>query len=321
MSLSVSQTATDPDAPIRLAAFQTLSRLRSEKGVLTAEDLQAGFEFQGARIPFANTRRGIWKPRQMKNLLSIKTVHPKTGSKVWYADQYMAREQVYRAEEFVSYSFQGTDPEGFDNQWLREAMLGGVPIIYFFGVAPGRYEALCPVFIQDWSVKDLAVRVAIGKIGRSGLTSSTSLPPTSELERRYAMREVKQRLHQASFREAVIAAYHSRCAISGLPAPLLLDAAHIIPDGDEEYGAPVVPNGLLLSKIHHAAFDGHLIGIDPDYRLHVSERLLEIHDGPILELGIKGQNGKEIWVPRDDFKKPDRERLALRFEEFKRSAA
>jgi hypothetical protein len=24
-------------------------------------------------------------------------------------------------------------------------------------------------------------------------------------------------------------------------------------------------------KIHHAAFDAHLIGIDPDYRLHVSE--------------------------------------------------
>jgi putative restriction endonuclease len=32
----------------------------------------------------------------------------------------------------------------------------------------------------------------------------------------------------------------------------------------------VVPNGLPLSKIHHAAFDAHLIGIDPDYRLHVS---------------------------------------------------
>jgi predicted restriction endonuclease len=27
---------------------------------------------------------------------------------------------------------------------------------------------------------------------------------------------------------------------------------------------PVVPNDLPLSKIHHAAFDAHLIGIDPD---------------------------------------------------------
>ena len=48
-------------------------------------------------------------------------------------------------------------------------------------------------------------------------------------------------------------------------------------------GQPVVPNGLPLSKIHHAAFDAHLIGIDPDYRLHVSGRLLDLHDGPMLE--------------------------------------
>ena len=43
-----------------------------------------------------------------------------------------------------------------------------------------------------------------------------------------------------------------------------------------------VPNGIPLSKIHHAAFDAHLIGIDPD-RLHVSKRLLGQHDGPMLE--------------------------------------
>jgi hypothetical protein len=39
----------------------------------------------------------------------------------------------------------------------------------------------------------------------------------------------------------------------GLPEPLLLDAAHIMADKDELYGQPVVPNGVPLSKIHHAA--------------------------------------------------------------------
>src|SRR5712671_1270608 len=34
----------------------------------------------------------------------------------------------------------------------------------------------------------------------------------------------------------------------------------------------------------NAAFDAHLIGIDPDYRLHVSERLLGQKDGPMLEV-------------------------------------
>ena len=52
------------------------------------------------------------------------------------------------------------------------------------------------------------------------------------------------------------------------------------------------------AKIHHAAFDAHLIGVDPDYRIHVSDRLLEIHDGPFLELGLKGIIGQVIQLPR-----------------------
>jgi predicted restriction endonuclease len=35
-------------------------------------------------------------------------------------------------------------------------------------------------------------------------------------------------------------------------------------DADEQLGQPVISNGLPLTKIHHAAFDAHLIGIDPD---------------------------------------------------------
>ena len=127
-------------------------------------------------------------------------------------------------------------------------------------------------------------------------------------------------LHQASFRDAVLSAYRGRCAISHLPEPRLLDAAHIIVDTDEQLEQPVISNGLSLTKLHHAAFDAHLIGIDPDYRIHVSDRLLEIHDGPFLELGLKGIAGTLIDRPRRLEDRPDRERLVLRFEEFKRSA-
>jgi putative restriction endonuclease len=139
------------------------------------------------------------------------------------------------------------------------------------------------------------------------------------VERRYALRAVKQRLHQASFREAVITAYNGRCALSGLPEPLLLDAAHIVADRDERLGQPVVPNGIPLSKIHHAAFDAHLIGIDPNYRLHVSKRLLMQRDGPMLE-ALKRLNGEAIYLPKRDKDRPDRDRLALRFERFKAAA-
>ncbi len=55
----------------------------------------------------------------------------------------------------------------------------------------------------------------------------------------------------------------------------LLDAAHINSDKNERLGQPVVINGLPLSKIHHAAFDAHLIGITPNYRLIVFEQSAE----------------------------------------------
>jgi len=107
--------------------------------------------------------------------------------------------------------------------------------------------------------------------------------------------------------------------LSGLPEPLLLDAAHIVADKDARLGQPMVPNGIMLSKIHHAAFDAHLIGIDPDYRLHVSERLLIQKDGPMLE-ALKRLNGGTIHLPNRDKDRPDRDRLALRFEHFKATA-
>jgi putative restriction endonuclease len=172
----------------------------------------------------------------------------------------------------------GRDPDAADNRWLREAFDHHVPVIYFIGIAPGRYQAVFPTFVSAWDPAALKARVTFGLPDQYPLTLPESMP-----ERRYALRSVKQRLHQASFREAVIAAYSGRCALSGLPEPLLLDAAHMVPDKDEQFGQPIVPNGIPLSKIHHAAFDAHLIGIDPDYRLHVSKRLLIQRDGPMLE--------------------------------------
>ncbi len=99
----------------------------------------------------------------------------------------------------------------------------------------------------------------------------------------------------------------------------MLDAAHTISDKDEKFGQPVVPNGIPLSKIHHAAFDAHLIGIDPDYGLHVADRLLVQNDGPMLE-ALKRLNGGMIHLPGRVKDRPDRDRLAQRYERFKAAA-
>src|SRR6266403_5709066 len=231
--------------------------------------------------------------RQRAGLLSIRTVFPRQGGRVWYDDQRDAHRQIYGGEEIIEYAFMGTDPASPDNRWLRAAMEQQIPIIYFLGTSPGRYQPIIPTFIVGWHPERLRVQLAFGAI--IGASAQATLPDAPE--RRYALREVKARLHQASFRDAVLAAYRGRCAISHLPEPRLLDAAHIVMDADEELGQPIVSNGLPLTKLHHAAFDAHLIGIDPDFRIYVSDRLLEIHDGPFLELDLNGIAGTLIEMP------------------------
>jgi putative restriction endonuclease len=302
---------TADDALMRVAAFEHVRRLNEVYDHLTANELKPGFVFAGERIPLINPQRGIFKPQQMRFLLSIKTVFPKPGGRVWYDDQREVHRQIFDGDETIDYAFMGQDPDAADNRWLREAFEHRIPILYFLGIAPGRYQAMLPAFISGWDATALKARVAFGVPNQDALT-----PPENALERRYALRAVKQRLHQASFREAVISAYNGRCAVSGLPESLLLDAAHIVADKDEQLGQPVVPNGIPLSKIHHAAFDAHLIGIDSDYRLHVSERLLGQRDGPMLE-ALKQLEGGTIHLPNRVKDRPDRDRLALRFERFK----
>lgn len=306
--------SADADTLIRLAAFEHVRRLAEMRGHLAAADLSPGFEYQGDRIPLINPRRGIFKPKQLRYLLSIKTVFPTRGGRVWYDDQREVHRQIYCGDENVDYAFMGNNPDAADNRWLREAMDNQVPIMYFLGVAPGRYQAFIPVFIAGWDAKRLKASVIFGQTSEAGVAL-----PQSAIERRYALLAVKQRLHQASFREAVITAYGGRCALSGLPEPLLLDAAHIIPDFDEQYGHPVVPNGIPLSKIHHAAFDAHLLGIDPDFRIHISGRLMGLQDGPMLE-ALKRLNLEKLHVPTRPQDYPDRDRLAIRYEMFKEMA-
>ena len=310
------------DTLMRVEAFRRIQFLQQNDRYIAARDLHPGFQFENARIPIVNPQRGIFKPKQMRFLLSVKTVFPRPGRKIWYDDQIHVHRQLFESETSVEYAFMGANPLAADNQWLREAFENQVPFIYFLGVAPAFYKAMIPTYVQGWDPKNLTARLVFGlplqnAIAKSATSENEFLgdyPRTTE-ERRYALQLVKRRLHQASFREALIQAYRGRCAVSGIPEPLLLDAAHIAPDSHEQLGQPVVPNGIPLSKIHHAAFDSHLIGIDPSYRLHVSDRIMDMKDGPLLET-LKRLNGELIHLPsrREDW--PDPDRLAMRFEQF-----
>ncbi|MGB2874390.1 MAG: HNH endonuclease, partial [Gaiellaceae bacterium] len=81
-----------------------------------------------------------------------------------------------------------------------------------------------------------------------------------------------------------------------------------------------VSNGLSLCAIHHRAFDQNLVGVSADYVVHVSRRLREDDDGPMLDL-LKGFHDVPLQVPRRVSDRPDRERLDARFGRFLELAA
>jgi putative restriction endonuclease len=145
--------------------------------------------------------------------------------------------------------------------------------------------------------------------------------PITEHLRRYVRRETWQRLHQPVFRATVLRAYETRCAVCALRHGALLDAAHIVPDR-QEAGVAAVRNGLALCKIHHAAYDCHVLGVRPDLVVEIRADLLGEVDGPMLEHGLKGRHGQDLMVlPAARAERPDPDLLGRRYAEFRAATA
>jgi putative restriction endonuclease len=290
------------DDQIRLAAFNWLNKQVEIYGeTLPRRILTDGFLYSGQRIRLMGPQ-GIWKPQQMELPISITTVidgpyddEPGPGG-------------------FLNYRYRGTDPQHRDNEGLREAMRLRKPLIYFFNIFPGKYLATFPIFVVGDEPSKLSFTIAVDDIAY--LNPKGVEDTLSGTDRRsYITQTVLFRAHQRQFRERVIAAYRSQCAFCRLKHIELLDAAHIIGDR-EEHGDPVVQNGLSLCKIHHAAFDHNIIGVNPDFEVLVRQDVLEEIDGPMLKYGLQSLNKSKLILPSHRRDWPDRERLEKRFASF-----
>jgi putative restriction endonuclease len=303
----------DLDWRLRLAAFDALSKLRDVGGGLVRlRDLEDGFTFEGQRIPFVNARRGIWRPSVLGShgaALSVVTTPPKPGKTPPYDDQ------VGSDDGWFAYKYEGDDSGLWTNRAVRRAMETHRPLIYLYGQAPGLYDPIFPCYVRRDDPAGLTFCLE-ADVGASRPVLSAEEFGETAARRAYATTTVKKRLHQRRFRELVVAAYRERCAVCRLRHPELLDGAHILPDRDER-GRPEVPNGLSLCKIHHGAFDAEILGIDPDYRIHIRRDVLEEHDGPMLRHGLQEMDRQPIVLPSREALRPNREYLGERFERFR----
>jgi putative restriction endonuclease len=297
------------DESLRSSCFASLDVLCAKHGVDIPYKggLDQGFPYRGARIPFLSRFKGIHRAAAQEGPAALSI---NTSASSPYEDEEIA-------DGFL-YAYRSGSVDQPDNKALRAALTLQTPLVYFVATRPGWYKPLYPCFVI---ADDPAARRVLVSPGRMAgpLDEREPILVDDPLERKYAVRETRVRLHQARFRGQILVAYSSRCAICRLRETRLLDAAHIVGDL-EQRGDPLIANGLSLCSIHHRAFDQDLVGVASDYKVHVARRLLDDDDGPMLEL-LKTFHEKQIELPTKRTWRPDRERLALRFERFAASTA
>lgn len=116
-------------------------------------------------------------------------------------------------------------------------------------------------------------------------------------------RSVVQRQGRTMFRNMLLKAYNSTCAITGCRALAVLEAAHILPyrGSDTDH----VQNGLLLRADIHTLFDLGLLDID-------EKNMTVIVDGLLENTEYMDFHGKELAVPESEDQRPSPDAIVER---------
>ena len=303
------------DAKIRLRAFKYLDEQRLMfGGELPFDGLREGFRIDGVRVPLVGPQ-GIFKPKAIPIAvpLSITTAPIRPGKPRPYEDEV-------GPDNLLRYRYRGKDPDHHENAGLRLAMQLRIPLIYFEGIDTGWYSATYPVYVIHDDPRNLRVTVAADQEVSFGSPVDHVAEPMTVGRRAYATQLARRRIHQDKFRHFVLKAYREACAVCALRRRELLEAAHIIPDR-EERGVPEVFNGMALCKLHHGAFDSHIVGVRPDNLVvEVREDVRRQADGPMLVHGLQRCHGQPlIIVPSRAELQPRKDLLEEPYERFRRA--
>lgn len=300
----------------REAVFAWIRARQLHTPFFTRDDLSQ-FEYQGQTHRLIGPFTGIWKIKALSDsAIAFSTKYVPDGRKRPYEDGE-------GPDGLQRYKWRKTDPNQSDNRALRRAMDRHLPLLWLVGIGyvPGTetqlFDARFPVYLIGEEPSEHQFVVALEEDQK--ILPSTEPVAVQEIVKRYNERIVKARYHQPLFRARVIHAYEERCAVCRLPFTELLEAAHIRPDS--QGGSAKISNGMSLCKIHHGAYDADIIGISPDYKIHVKESVLATFDGPTLQHSIKEMDGESLrQIPIETSSKPDQELLGERFEKFLRAS-
>src|SRR5205809_3853465 len=99
--------------------------------------LGKGFPFRGARVPFLNRQKGIYRAAAQRGPAALSI---QTSANTPYAD-------AVTADGFL-YAYRAGDIDQPDNRALRAAHELRVPLVYFFSTRPGWYKPIFPAYVS-----------------------------------------------------------------------------------------------------------------------------------------------------------------------------
>jgi putative restriction endonuclease len=115
------------------------------------------------------------------------------------------------------------------------------------------------------------------------------------------MRMVKTRVNQDFFRTMVMASYENKCALTGIDAPELLIASHIVPWSIDASARTNPRNGICLNAIHDRAFDCGLMTFDDDFSVIYSNELPRTAREALREFGHNRLQLPTRFIPDKTF--------------------
>lgn len=244
-------SAYEAELQRREKLFVELDKHKDNNGNVAASDLQDLRIFRGGRGIWwdKNITGGYFSPGATVSLLH-------TGRH--YDDDL--------EDEFAFYHYPATKQPTHDKNDIestRLVMENGLPLFYI--IERGNKREVRKAYVEMDDRKE-AFLIRFGSTPKpfKGLTLeqviSEPFPEMAKQIRRTGTHKV--RANQKAFSMAARKFHGTTCAFCGLDVPLLLDAAHIIPD--EKDGPNDPRNSLILCVTHHRAFDEGLVFIHPE---------------------------------------------------------
>ena len=147
---------------------------------------------------------------------------------------------------------------------------------------------------EDWGQFATELHRALAAFGLQTDEEQVSPEPRYGEDR---LVERKARIGQSFFRDTLLSAYDGRCCVTGLANPHLLEASHIVP-WQEDRDIRLNPrNGLLLSALHHKAFDAGLMSVEEDFTVLVCESVRDRVEDAFLATALSAYHGRSIKLP------------------------